>query len=99
MSELQVFMDYAPLKNCKNPDSYGMICVQCNQCGRFTPCKEVYDLLCQEPEPAELGNTNKSGECGMCGKDAKALFPQKVGQVDFMICENCKLIMEMGWDD
>ena len=22
-------------ENCKNPESYGTICVRCNQCGRF----------------------------------------------------------------
>lgn len=25
----------APVKDCRNIDSYGMICVECNQCGRF----------------------------------------------------------------
>lgn len=28
--------------NCCNPDSYGMICVGCNQCGRFTPCPRCH---------------------------------------------------------
>jgi len=23
------------IKDCKNPDNYGMICVRCNDCGRF----------------------------------------------------------------
>lgn len=23
------------VENCKNPESYGTICVKCNQCGRF----------------------------------------------------------------
>jgi len=27
---------YAAADNCRNPDSYGCICVRCNQCGRFT---------------------------------------------------------------
>lgn len=25
----------APDENCVNPDSYGLICVHCNKCGRF----------------------------------------------------------------
>lgn len=25
----------APVYNCKNPASYGTLCVLCNQCGRF----------------------------------------------------------------
>jgi len=28
------------LPNCKNFDSYGVICVECNQCGRFNPPKQ-----------------------------------------------------------
>ena len=31
----QMFIDCAPVPGCKNPDSYGMICVRCNLCGRF----------------------------------------------------------------
>ena len=27
------------LPNCKNIDSYGVICVECNLCGRFDPPK------------------------------------------------------------
>jgi len=25
----------APVPGCTNPDSYGMVCVKCNRCGRF----------------------------------------------------------------
>ena len=28
-------IDIGVAKNCKNPDSYGEICVRCNKCGRF----------------------------------------------------------------
>jgi len=28
------------LPNCKNIDSYGVICVECNLCGRFDPPKQ-----------------------------------------------------------
>jgi hypothetical protein len=27
--------DYGVSKDCKNPDSFGEICVKCNQCGRW----------------------------------------------------------------
>ena len=37
---------YPPTEDCKNPDSYGMICVKCNECGRFT-------LIKDEPEVQE----------------------------------------------
>lgn len=53
------------------------------------------DLLRSEPKPVKLGNTNKRWKCGMCGTKAPQLFPRKVGQVDFMICANCKSIMDM----
>lgn len=28
-------------KECRNPDSYGCICVRCNRCGRFTAVPQV----------------------------------------------------------
>jgi len=34
---MTVHVDYAPVKNCKNIDSYGVICVKCNKCHRFNP--------------------------------------------------------------
>ena len=49
-----------------------------------------------EVPPVKLGNKNKTGECGMCGVKVKNLYPHKVGQVHFMICGNCKSIMNMG---
>lgn len=30
-----IFIDYAPTEDCENEETYGEICVQCNQCGRF----------------------------------------------------------------
>lgn len=52
-------------------------------------------LLMAEVPPVKIGNRNKAGKCGMCGIKADKLYPQKVGQVDFMICERCKSIMDM----
>lgn len=52
-------------------------------------------LLKSEVPPVKLGNTNKSGKCGMCGTKVPKLYPRKVGQVNFMICGNCKSIMDM----
>ena len=52
-------------------------------------------FLRAEVPPIKLGNNNKTGECGMCGIRVKKLYPQKVGQVNFMICEQCKSIMDM----
>ena len=58
--------------------------------------KENYlKLLKSEVPPVKLGNKNKTGKCGMCGISVRKLYPQRVGQVDFMICENCKSIMDM----
>ena len=37
---MRFFVDYQPVDECKNPDSYGEICVQCNQCGRFNEDRE-----------------------------------------------------------
>ena len=33
---MSLFIDYAPVAHCKRPqETYGEICVQCNDCGRF----------------------------------------------------------------
>lgn len=52
-------------------------------------------LLKSDVPPVKLGNANETGKCGMCGIKVKKLYPQKVGKVDFMICENCKTIMDL----
>ena len=57
--------------------------------------KEAVKFLSPKIKPIKLGNKNKTGKCGMCGKSVKNLYASKVGQVDFMICENCKSIMNM----
>jgi hypothetical protein len=58
--------------------------------------KEQYlKLLREEVKPVKIGNKNKTGECGICGISVKKLYPQKVGQVDFTICERCKTIMDI----
>lgn len=36
VTSIPVFVDYTVTDECKNPDSYGTICVKCNECGRFT---------------------------------------------------------------
>ena len=56
--------------------------------------KETAEKYLKTEVPSvNLGNKNKTGECGMCGVKVKRLYPQKVGQVDFMICDNCQSIM------
>lgn len=57
--------------------------------------KEYEKLLKADVPPVKLGNKNKSGKCGMCGVKVKKLYPHRVGKVDFMICSNCKMIMDM----
>lgn len=46
-----IFIDYSVTKDCVNPDSYGIICVKCNKCGRF-------DEAGQEQEHETEGGTN-----------------------------------------
>jgi hypothetical protein len=29
-----MFIDYAPCEQCNNPDTFGMTCVKCGECGR-----------------------------------------------------------------
>ena len=56
--------------------------------------EEYVKELFSEPKPIKLGNKNKTGKCGMCGIKVDKLYPCKVGQVEFMICERRKSIME-----
>ena len=30
-----LFIDYGVCEECNNPDTYGMICVKCGECGRI----------------------------------------------------------------
>lgn len=57
--------------------------------------EEYLKLLQADVPPVKLGNKNKTGKCGMCGTKVKKLYPHRVGQVGFMICGNCKAIMEI----
>jgi hypothetical protein len=36
---------YSTIENCINNDSYGIICVQCNACGRINPKTQKEDAL------------------------------------------------------
>jgi len=36
---------YSVTENCINIDSYGMICVGCNACGRINPARQKEDAL------------------------------------------------------
>ena len=57
--------------------------------------KGAAKLLTKEYPPVRLGNKNTTGKCGMCGIKVKKLYPHKVGSVEFMICGNCKSIMDI----
>jgi hypothetical protein len=56
---------------------------------------ELFMLLSSEVPPVKLGNKNRTGDCGMCGIKVRKLHPRKVGQVEFMICDRCKAIMDL----
>ena len=36
---------YSTIENCINNDSYGIICVGCNACGRINPARQKEDAL------------------------------------------------------
>jgi hypothetical protein len=42
---MAVHICYSAMKNCINNDSYGMICVGCNACGRINPERQREDAL------------------------------------------------------
>ena len=39
-NKIHIHVCMGALPNCKNIDSYGVICVECNLCGRFDPPKQ-----------------------------------------------------------
>ena len=40
-----MYIDYAPTKDCLHPDlTFGEICVQCNDCERFTKALQRFDV-------------------------------------------------------
>jgi len=39
-NKIRIHVCMGALPNCKNIDSYGVICVECNLCGRFDPPKQ-----------------------------------------------------------
>ena len=48
-----VHIDFAPVAECKNPDTYGIICVKCNDCQRFT--KEYKCVNCGRAKKESFG--------------------------------------------
>ena len=40
-----IHIDYTAMKDCKNSDTYGEICVKCNKCHRFNEIKEINNEL------------------------------------------------------
>jgi hypothetical protein len=57
MSEITGFIDYAVTKDCKNPGSYGTICVKCGRCGR-----KVEDLKPSAKLQAAIDDWEDEGE-------------------------------------
>ena len=81
-----MFIDRAPSENCVNPESYGMLCVGCNQCGRIekegkpiTYGRFVKDLdidPCAWHPTVQYGKGEESpiyyAICPICGRFVKA---------------------------
>lgn len=51
--ETYLHVCYSATKNCINNDSYGMICVGCNACGRINPERQREDALTMWREKLE----------------------------------------------
>ena len=56
--------------NCKNPESYGTICVRCNQCGRFKQTNADRIRAMSDEELAEL-----ILRCASCDKEKVMCVP------------------------
>ena len=76
-------------------DCVGLPYAKCGVCMARLEREHFEHLLKTDVPPVKLGNENKTGECGMSGIKVDNLYPHRVGQVDFMICGNCKSIMNI----
>ena len=52
-------VDYAPFEYCNNPDTFGMICVKCGECGRqFNECGVCTNIK-EYPAESEVQDDGK----------------------------------------
>ncbi len=59
-----LFVDYAPIDDCENSDTFGEICVQCNRCERFYPNKPVISTQAAINRCKECSSLIRGGNCG-----------------------------------
>ena len=62
-----IHVSLGAMKNCVNPDSYGVICVRCNQCGRFDADKPQ-----PKPEPIRIEYSEEGKYPTICYGDGKS---------------------------
>ena len=97
--------DIAVTDNCKNPDSYGEICVKCNKCGRFGEQKmtraEAIRVLKDEMEykhdyPYDKQAYEMAISTLECGKMLEVCYDQVKQERDIAIEQLKELGYELG---
>jgi len=73
--------------NCKNHESYGMICVHCYKC--IITCQENIDLILQWQQQANIYKREKDGEIFTCKKCKKKVWTND-GESE-KIAKTCKV--------
>lgn len=89
---MTIFTDIAVTDNCKNPDSYGEICVRCNECGRFGEQKmtraeaiKIFREWIDEAFPFDGGYAVEE-----LTDDEKEACNMAISTLEQEPCDNCK---------
>lgn len=86
---IMMFVDYAPCKECKNPDTFGMTCVKCGYCGRKFNASGICQNINDFPSEEE-----SSGYCTVCGKELT-----NANEKRNCTCEKCMKMMEEAFNN
>lgn len=60
---MNCYIDIPPIKECRNIDSYNLICILCNQCGRFTKDKKICPICLKEIKRPKHKNQKYHKSC------------------------------------
>lgn len=78
-----MLVDYRPSKQCKNSDTYGMICVKCGECGRKFEDGKMIEYV--KPDKLAEYFRKEQSPCDDCREDGASLmyyirFGQNAGE-------------------
>lgn len=103
MNEVKHF-DIGVMNNCQNLESYGVICVKCNKCGRFGKEKQIYDdikiglkqAIDYEKNTWVVSENGCVITCPKCGERLELCYPDGTEVRYLPHCPWCGKKMERG---